>query len=108
MKGQRRPLQGPSESQAQINAMTMKIPLVGRGTDKWLVWCNKSRVDGEFLTIVDLGDCEGSSGYGRRVSVEALQPVSHRGLQASVVPNNVYKWQRPRVPAFGDTKNLCF
>jgi len=86
MKGQRKP--NPSESQPQVKATIIKTPVVTRGT----VARNQpnSRVPGQTgYTIVDLRNRESSAWDGRRIFVEALQPVAHGRLRPAIVPDDI-------------------
>lgn len=65
----------------------MKIPVVGRGTKG--VSTKILEQLAQWLTVVDLRNGKVPSRYGSRISIEALEPVSHGGLGVTVVPNDV-------------------
>ncbi len=91
MKGQRLPRNGPSESQPQIKAMTMKIPVVGRGTTTLSV---ETANTGSLRTIVDLWNRERSAGKRVGLLIEAFQPIAHRRLRRAIIPDNIAKCYR--------------
>jgi hypothetical protein len=102
MKGQRLPPHA-SESQPQMKATTMKIPVVMLGT----MTSARPQIPGWTIhTIVDLRYREGNAGDGRRMFVEALQPVAHGSLRLAVVPNDVQQGEEVSMPAQQDPLGL--
>jgi len=98
MNGQRAPFSGPSESQPQESAMTIKIAVVGSGTVRMsAIEHQEKRELGVGYTVVDLRHAVVAARYRCRLGVEALQPVAHACLGVAIVPHNVQ--QRLRVSA---------